>query len=306
MTDLLCQIMESTSTLSFTHKVYFMSGKLSKFGGIILLLAVGTIYLSTYIVDKTQYALEILLGDPVDIVMEPGLNFKVPFASRIIFMENRLQDYDADPGAVFTKDKKEMKVDTYSKWRVSDPLKFYETVRTTAGAHARLDDIIYSQTREVLGQHTLVEIVSGNRKEIRESITLRSRENAKNFGIEILDVRIKRADLPEQNSQAVFGRMNAERRRQAKLYRSQGEEASLRIRSDADRERVEIIAEAKKINEETRGRAEAKATKIYADAYQQDSDFFKFLRSHDVYRDSLQEGTTLLMDADSDFFKYLK
>ena len=298
--------MESTSTLSFTHKVYFMSGKLSKFGGIILLLAVGTIYLSTYIVDKTQYALEILLGDPVDIVMEPGLNFKVPFASRIIFMENRLQDYDADPGAVFTKDKKEMKVDTYSKWRVSDPLKFYETVRTTAGAHARLDDIIYSQTREVLGQHTLVEIVSGNRKEIRESITLRSRENAKNFGIEILDVRIKRADLPEQNSQAVFGRMNAERRRQAKLYRSQGEEASLRIRSDADRERVEIIAEAKKINEETRGRAEAKATKIYADAYQQDSDFFKFLRSHDVYRDSMQEGTTLLMDADSDFFKYLK
>jgi membrane protease subunit HflC len=283
-----------------------MSGKLSKFGGIILLLAVGTIYLSTYIVDKTQYALEILLGDPVDIVMEPGLNFKVPFASRIIFMENRLQDYDADPGAVFTKDKKEMKVDTYSKWRVSDPLKFYETVRTTAGAHARLDDIIYSQTREVLGQHTLVEIVSGNRKEIRESITLRSRENAKNFGIEILDVRIKRADLPEQNSQAVFGRMNAERRRQAKLYRSQGEEASLRIRSDADRERVEIIAEAKKINEETRGRAEAKATKIYADAYQQDSDFFKFLRSHDVYRDSMQEGTTLLMDADSDFFKYLK
>jgi len=238
-----------------------MSGKLSKFGGIIILLAVGTIYLSTYIVDKTQYAIEILLGDPVDIVMEPGLNFKLPFVTRIIFMENRLQDYDADPGAVFTKDKKEMKVDTYSKWRVSDPLKFYETVRTTNGAHARLDDIIYSQTREVLGQHTLVEIVSGNRKEIREAITLRSRKNAEKFGIEILDVRIKRADLPEQNSQAVFGRMNAERRRQAKLYRSEGEEESLKIRSDADRERVEIIAEAKKINEETRGGADAEATK---------------------------------------------
>ena len=228
-----------------------MSGKLSKFGGIIILLAVGTIFLSTYIVDKTQYAIEILLGDPVDIVMEPGLNFKLPFVTRIIFMENRLQDYDADPGAVFTKDKKEMKVDTYSKWRVSDPLKFYETVRTTKGAHARLDDIIYSQTREVLGAHTLVEIVSGNRKEIREAITLRSRKNAEKFGIEILDVRIKRADLPEQNSQAVFGRMNAERRRQAKLYRSEGEEESLKIRSDADRERVEIIAVAKKINEET-------------------------------------------------------
>ena len=283
-----------------------MSGKLKNFGGIIALLAVGTIYLSTYIVDKTQYAIEILLGDPVDIVLEPGLNFKIPFVTRIIFMENRLQDYDADPGAVFTKDKKEMKVDTYSKWRVSDPLKFYETVRTTAGAHTRLDDIIYSQTREVLGQHTLAEIVSGNRREIRESITIRSRENANYYGIEILDVRIKRADLPEQNSQAVFGRMNAERRRQAKLYRSQGEEESLKIRSDADRERVEIIAEAKKIDEETRGKAEASATKIYADAYQKDTDFFKFLRSHDVYRNSLQEGTMLLMDADSDFFKYLK
>ena len=283
-----------------------MSGKLSKFGGIIILLAVGTIYLSTYIVDKTQYAIEILLGDPVDIILEPGLNFKLPFVTRIIFMENRLQDYDADPGAVFTKDKKEMKVDTYSKWRVTEPLKFYETVRTTSGAHARLDDIIYSQTREVLGQHTLVEIVSGNRKEIREAITLRARKNAVKLGIEILDVRIKRADLPEQNSQAVFGRMNAERRRQAKLYRSQGEEESLKIRSDADRERVEIIAEAKKINEETRGVADAEATKIYADAYQKDTDFFRFLRSHDVYRDSLQEGTTLLMDANSKFFKYLK
>ena len=283
-----------------------MSEKLIKFGGIIVFLALATIYLSTYIVDKTQYAIEILLGDPVDIVLEPGLNFKFPFVSRIVFMENRLQDYDADPGAVFTKDKKEMKVDTYSKWRVSDPLKFYETVRTTNGAHARLDDIIYSQTREILGAHTLMEIVSGNRKEIRESITLRSRKNAEKFGIEILDVRIKRADLPEQNSQSVFGRMNAERRRQAKLYRSEGEEESLKIRSDADRERVEIIAEAKKINEETRGGADAKATKIYADAYQKDMDFFKFLRSHDVYRNSLQEGTTLLMDANSKFFKYLK
>jgi membrane protease subunit HflC len=283
-----------------------MSEKLTKFGGIIILIAIGTIYLSTYIVDKTQYAIEILLGDPIDIVLEPGLNFKLPFVTRIVFMENRLQDYDADPGAVFTKDKKEMKVDTYSKWRVSDPLKFYETVRTTNGAHARLDDIIYSQTREILGAHTLMEIVSGNRKEIRESITLRSRKNAEKFGIEILDVRIKRADLPEQNSQSVFGRMNAERRRQAKLYRSEGEEESLKIRSDADRERVEIIAEAKKINEETRGGADAKATKIYADAYQKDMDFFKFLRSHDVYRNSLQEGTTLLMDANSKFFKYLK
>ena len=280
--------------------------KITNLTGVALIILVGAVYFSTYIVDRTQYAIEILLGDPVQIVMEPGLNFKVPFASRIIFMENRLQDYDADPGAVFTKDKKEMKVDTFSKWRVSSPLKFYETVRTTTGAHARLDDIIYSQTREVLGQHTLMEIVSGNRKEIRESITKRSKKNAENFGIEILDVRIKRADLPEENSQSVFGRMNEERKRQAKLYRSQGEEESLKIRSNADRERVEILAEAKKTSEETQGIADAKATKIYADSYQKDSDFFRFLRSNDVYRNSLKEGTTLLMDADSKFFKYLK
>ena len=131
-----------------------MFGKLTNIWGLGILIIVGALYLSAYIVDKTEYAIEIMLGDPVDIIMNPGLNFKLPFASRIIYMENRLQDYDADPGAVFTKDKKEMKVDTYSKWRVSDPLKFYETVRTTSGAHARLDDIIYSQTREVLGQHS--------------------------------------------------------------------------------------------------------------------------------------------------------
>ena len=134
-----CQKLVSTSTFSFSklgNKICL--GICQNLGGLLSYIAAGAIYLSTYIVDKTQYAIEILLGDPVDIVMEPGLNFKLPFASRIIFMENRLQDYDADPGAVFTKDKKEMKVDTYSKWRVLDPLKFYETVRTTNGAHARL------------------------------------------------------------------------------------------------------------------------------------------------------------------------
>ncbi len=283
-----------------------MFGKLSNFGGFSIMILVGALYFSTYIVDKTQYAIQIRLGDPVDIIMEPGLNFKVPFVSRIIYIENRLQDYDADSGAVFTKDKKEMQVDTFSKWRVSDPLKFYETVRTTAGAHARLDDIIYSQTREVLGAHTLAEIVSGDRKEIREDISKRSKENATSFGIEIFDVRIKRADLPEQNSKAVFGRMNAERRRQAKLYRSEGEEEALKIKSNADKERVTIMAEAKRTNEELKGSADAEATIIFAAAYEKDPEFFKFLRSHEVYRDGITQGTTMLLDANSPFFKYLK
>ena len=153
-----------------------------------LVIAVsGVFYLGTYIVDKTQYAIEIRLGDAVDTVTDPGLEFKVPFITRIFYVENRIQDFDADPGSVFTKDKKEMIVDTYSKWRVEDPLKFYQTVRTVSGALARLDDIIYSQTREILGKHTLVEIVSGNRKEIRETISINSRKNAEKFGIEVID-----------------------------------------------------------------------------------------------------------------------
>ena len=272
-----------------------------------LVIAVsGVFYLGTYIVDKTQYAIEIRLGDAVDTVTDPGLEFKVPFITRIFYVENRIQDFDADPGSVFTKDKKEMIVDTYSKWRVEDPLKFYQTVRTVSGALARLDDIIYSQTREILGKHTLVEIVSGNRKEIRETISINSRKNAEKFGIEVIDVRIKRADLPQSNSLAVYGRMEAERKREAKRYRSEGNERALEIRSAADRDRIKIISEAKRIAEEVRGEADAKATKTYADAYSKDPDFFAFLRSHDVYRETLQEDTTMLLSAERPFFKHIK
>ena len=271
-----------------------------------IIAVAGLFYLTTYIVDKTQYAIEIRLGDPVDTVTDPGLEFKLPFVTRIHYVENRIQDFDADPGSVFTKEKKEMRVDTYSKWRVVDPLKFYETVRTKEGALSRLDDIIYSQTREILGQHTLVEIVSGNRKDIRETITLRSRENARKFGIEVTDVRIKRADLPESNSLAVYGRMEAERKRAAKRYRSEGEENALEIRSGADRDRIKILSEAKRVSEEIRGKAEAEATLIYAEAYNRDPEFFSFIRSHDVYRESLREDTTFLLNADRPFFKHLK
>ena len=267
---------------------------------------VGIVYLSTFIVDRTQFAVEIRLGDPVSVHMEPGLKFKMPFLTKVFYVDNRLLSNDSDPGSVFTEDKKEMIVDAYSKWKVSDPLKFYETVRSLAGAQSRLDDIIYSQTREILGKHTLVEIVSGNRRDIRETITTNSRKAAESFGIEVADVRIKRADLPEANSLAVYGRMEAERRRTAKLYRSEGEERSLEIRSAADRDRVKIMAEANKIAEELKGTADASATEIYASAYQLDSDFFEFQRSHDAYRHSLREDTTLLLSSDQPFFRFLK
>jgi membrane protease subunit HflC len=266
----------------------------------------GVFYLGTYIVDKTQYAIEIRLGDAIDTITKPGLQFKIPFITRIFYVENRIQDFDADPGSVFTKDKKEMIVDTYSKWRVEDPLKFYQTVRTVSGALARLDDIIYSQTREILGKHTLLEIVSGNRKEIRETITINSRKNAEKFGIDVTDVRIKRADLPQSNSLAVYGRMEAERQREAKRYRSEGNERALEIRSAADRDRIKILSEANRLSEEVRGKADAEATKTYADSYRQDPEFFAFSRSHEVYRETLGEDTTLLLSTERPFFKHFK
>ncbi|MBF0351428.1 MAG: protease modulator HflC [SAR324 cluster bacterium] len=272
--------------------------------GIIGLVAL--FYLTTYVVDKTQYAIEIRLGDPVTVHLEPGLKFKIPFITKIFYVDNRLLTYDADPGGIFTQDKKEMLVDNYARWRVTDPLKFYETVRSVEGAQARLDDIIYSQTREVLGRHTIVEIVSGSRNDIMTQITKLSQEAAQKFGIEITDVRIKRADLPEANSRAVFGRMEAERRRIAKTYRSEGEERALEIRSAADRDRITILAAAKKTSEELHGAADAKALEIYAAAFQKDPEFYAFKRSHDVYRETLQNDTTLIMSADKQFFQYLR
>ncbi len=276
----------------------------STVAAIVVIAAV--MYLTAYRVDRTQYALEIQLGDPHVVHLEPGLKFKMPFISQVYYVDNRLLSYDADPGSVFTKDKKEMVVDTYAKWRIADPLKFYETVKTIETAQARLDDIIYSQTREVLGQHTLAEIVSGNRRDIRTLITERSRANSLPFGIEVADVRVKRADLPEANSLAVFGRMDAERKREAKRYRSEGEERSLEIRSEADRDRIKLISEANREAEKIRGNADAEATRIYAQAYSKDPEFFKFLRSHDVYREAIGPDTTLLLSSERSLFQYLK
>ena len=282
------------------------SSNLIKGIGFVAFAFIALFYLTTYVVDKTQYAIEIRLGDPVETHLEPGLKFKIPFITSIFYVDNRLLTYDADPGSIFTRDKKEMVVDNFSKWKVTDPLKFYETVRTVEGAQARLDDIIYSQTREALGRHTIVEIVSGTRNNIMTQITNNSKEAASRFGIEVFDVRIKRADLPEANSRAVYDRMEAERRRIAKTYRSEGDEKSLEIRSAADRDRITLLAGAKKTSEELRGTADAKAVKIYASAYEKDPEFYAFQRSHKVYRDTLAEGTTLLLSTEREFFKHLR
>ena len=292
---------------------------------IVAVIAIVVVYSATaFVIDQTEYAIKIRLGDPVSIYTEPGIRFRIPFITRIFAVDNRQLTYDADPGSIFTKDKKEMVVDNYAKWKVTDPLKFYRTMRSTTRAQARLDDIIYSQVRQVLGKHTLTEIVSGDdhegastsgvkdleqainlRTSILNEITRNAREEAKEFGIEIVDVRIKRADLPPENSRAVYGRMEAERRRDAKRYRSEGEEQSLTIRSEANRDRVKLLAEAEKEAEKIRGVADATALSTYADAYGKDPEFFRFQRSHDAYRLTLKQGTTLLMSSERDFFDSL-
>lgn len=280
--------------------------RIAKLGLIILVVAVVFIYNGLFIVDQTQQAMILQLGKPVKVVKDPGLNFKIPFLQQVSFFERRLLHYDAAPAEIITSDKKNLVIDNYSKWRIIDPLKFYQSVRTESGAQSRLDDIIYSQLRVELGRETLIDIVSKVREEIMHKVTLQSNDAAKAYGIEVLDVRIKAADLPRENEKHVFTRMQAERQRQAKRYRSEGEEAAIKTRSQADKERTIILSEAYKKSEQIKGEGEQAAIKIYADAYGQDPDFYDFYRSLQAYSKSLADRATVVMDRDGDFLRHFK
>ena len=270
--------------------------------GLIVILAIS---LSVFTVDQTQQAIVIQMGKPLKGIYGPGLHFKVPFIQQVLNFEKRILVYDATPTEILTKDKKNLVVDNYTKWAIDNPLRFYTTVRNEPGAQARLDDIIYAQLRVELGQHDLSDIVSETRDDIMKKVTAKSVERAKEYGIHVVDVRIKRADLPEQNEKHVFGRMKAERERQAKQYRSEGEEESKKITAKADMERTIILAEAYKISEKLKGEGDAKAIKIYADAYSNDMEFYQFLRSLEAYKKALKEDTKLIITSNSPFFKYM-
>ncbi len=259
-----------------------------------------------FIVDVTQTAIVVQLGKPVRIVIEPGLQFKVPFVQNVIYFDKRLLDYDTTSQDVITQDKKTLLLDNFAKWRIKDPLKVYEAFQTQQAALGRLDDIIYSELRVELGRHDLAEIVSTARSTIMETVTARANVKAAAYGIEVDDVRIKRADLPEQNEKAVFTRMEAEREREAKRYRSEGAEEAQKIRSEAEKEREIILAEAYKISQTAMGEGDAKAFRIYAQAYQKDVEFFEFMRTMEAYKKALNKETTLVLSPDSEFLKYLK
>jgi len=246
-------------------------------------------------------------GEPIKTITEPGLYWKMPDPiQRVHIFDKRMLDYDADPNNIYTKDKKTLVLDNYARWRIVDPLLFMQALRTEREALARLDDIVYSELRKELGQHDLVDVVRTNRTAIMQLVTERSDEAARQFGIAVVDVRVKRADLHPENETAVFNRMRAERAREAKTYRSEGEEEALKIRAETDLEAASIAAQAYETAQRTRGEGDAEALRIYASAYKDAASFFEFTRTLEAYEKALDENTVLVQPLDTDFFKYLQ
>jgi membrane protease subunit HflC len=273
---------------------------------VLIILGAFVLTSAAFTVDQTQQAIVIQLGRPVSGKLGPGLHFKLPLVQNVDFFDARILDFDAKPEEITTTDKKYMNVDSYTKWRITDPLTFYTTVRTISGARARLDDIVRSQLRVALGRYTLIEVVSHKRQEIMDAVTQRSRELLEPYGIDVVDVRIKRTDLPAENARSIYGRMKAERERQAKQYRSEGQEASAKIKAGADKERSIILADARKQSEIIRGEGDAEATKIYAESLGQNPDFYDFMRSLDAYRNGFDKNTRFILTPKSPFLKHLR
>lgn len=277
--------------------------------GVIMVALLGAAFVlfsSLFTVSEIQQGVVTQLGKPVRVLQSPGLHFKLPFFQQVIFFDNRLLDYDSAPTEVITEDKKALVVDNYSRWRIKDPLLMLQTVQNENGAQARLDDIIYSELRLELGLHSLIEIVASKRKEIFSKVTASSNEKAKEYGIEIIDVRVKRADLPPENEKAVFGRMRAERQRIARQYRSEGKEEALKIRSKTDKLRTILLADAYQQEQTLRGNGDASAVTIYAEAFERDQEFYAFIRTLEAYKQSLKNNTTVILPPDSQFLRFLK
>lgn len=274
--------------------------------GLVVLVLLGILADAVlFVVDEREQVVVTRLGEPRRSILEPGLYWRMPFVEQVHSFDNRLLYSDADPAPIYTQDKKNLIVDNFARWKIVDPLKFLRSVQTIFAAQSRLDDIIYAAVREELGKRTLEEIVSGTRSDIMDAVTSRSRGDANNLGVEIVDVRIKRADLPEENKKNVFDRMRAERARQAKEYRAEGEEAALKIKAETDLEVTRITSDAFQKAQLIRGQGDAEALRIYADAFQRDPKFYEFQRTLEAYEKTLGEGTTVVLPLGTEFFKYL-
>ena len=270
----------------------------------IVLIAV-VIFQSLFIVQEISQAIVLQFGDPKKIVTKAGLNFKLPFIQNVVFLDKRILNLDNEPEEVNAADQKRLIVDAIARFKIIDPLKFYISVGNERGARSRLSTIINSRIRGVLGTQELATLLSTDRTKQMSIIQNDVNTEAKNFGIEIVDVRIKRADLPPANSEAIYLRMQTEREREAKEFRAQGAEIAQKIRSTADKDVTVILAEANKKSEIMKGEGDGLRNKIFADAFGQDPQFFAFYRAMQAYEKALIGGeTSLVLSPDSEFFKF--
>ncbi len=270
--------------------------------GLLVLFA----FSSIIIVDETEQIVILQFGKPIRTITEPGLNWKfpAPFQTSDTF-EKRLLEYDVPPEEILSRDKKSLIIDNYVRWKIVDPLLFLKTVKAVPTAKTRLDDIVYSELRQELGNHDMVEIITENRELIMNKVTIASNEETSKFGIEIIDVRIRRVDLPQENEASIYARMEAERKRQANKFRSEGEEEAQKIRAATDRDKTVLLAEAYKQAQKIRGQGEAVALDIYATAFSKDPSFYEFQKTLETYEKIIDEKTTLVLPADSKLFKTL-
>jgi len=277
-------------------------------GGIVAVIVAAALivgYSSLFTVYQTQQALVIRLGQPVRVVNEPGLNVKAPFIDSVVYIDKRILDLEAPPQEVIASDQKRLVVDAFARYRIQDALRFYQTLGSISGANSQLSILLNSALRRVLGEVTFTHVVRDQRAELMSRIRELVDREAGSYGVQVVDVRIRRADLPEQNSQAVYQRMQTERQREAAEFRAQGAQRGQEIRSRADREVTVLVAEATSKAEQTRGEGDATRNQIFAEAFNQDPDFFAFYRSMQAYESGLkQNDTRMVLKPDSSFFRY--
>ncbi|SHM20890.1 protease modulator HflC [Roseibium suaedae] len=279
-------------------------------GILVILLAIVAVaaYACMFIVNPTQQALVLTFGRIDKVVQEPGLNFKLPSPfQNVVYLDKRILDLNMPPLEAIAADKKRLVVDAFARYKISNPVLFYQRVQNVRVANQRLSTFLQSSLRSELGRTSFSAVVRDNRSGVMENIRRDVSASASELGIEVVDVKIRRADLPEANSQAIFGRMQTERQREATELRAQGEEQARRIRSRADRDAAVLVAEAKRDAEIVRGEGDAQRNKIFAEAFNQDPDFFAFYRSMQAYEAGLKQGdTNLVLSPDSSFFRYFK
>jgi modulator of FtsH protease HflC len=282
--------------------------RLNLAGGVIaavVLVALIVLYGSVFTVYQTDQVIVVRLGQPIRVVTEPGLNFKVPLLESVISVEKRIVDLENPAQEVITSDQKRLVVDAFARYRINDALKFYQTIGAIEGANARLSTLLNSALRRVLGEASTTDVVRDKRAQLMSQVRTQLENEAQSFGVAVVDVRIRRADLPEQNSQAVYQRMQTERQREAAEFRAEGSQRSQEIHARADRDVTVLIAEAQSKGEQTRGEGDAERNRIYAEAYGRDPDFFTFYRSMQAYESGLRSNDTrMVLKPDSDFFRY--